>query len=170
MANSNELFVKMVLNEWNFRLQQADKLFTMLSDEQLQGEVSPGRNRGIYLLGHLVAVHDRMIALLGLGERQYAKLDDAFIENPDKAVAALPTVAELRTNWTKVNSTLAGYFSSMTADDWFKKHTSVSEEDFAKEPHRNRINVLISRSNHLSYHLGQMALLKNDIKKPLRCA
>ena len=159
-SDNKELFVKMTLNEWNGRLQQADKLFASLNDEQLQGEVSPGRNRGIYLLGHLVAVHDRMIALLGLGERQYASLDDAFIENPDKAITDLPTAAELKADWTKVSSTLAGYFSGLSADDWFKKHTAVSEEDFAREPHRNRLNVLISRTSHLSYHLGQMVLLK----------
>jgi hypothetical protein len=33
--------------------------------------------------------------------------------------------------------------------------TSVSEEDFAKDASRNRFAVLLSRTNHLSYHLGQ---------------
>jgi hypothetical protein len=37
---------------------------------------------------------------------------------------------------------------------------TVSPEDFAKEPHRNRLNVLISRTNHMANHIGQLLLLK----------
>jgi len=40
------------------------------------------------------------------------------------------------------------------------KHTSVSEEDFAKEPHRNRLNVLTTRTTHLASHYGQLIFLK----------
>ena len=39
-----------------------------LSDEQLQKEIAPGKNRGIYILGHLIAVHDDMLAILNWAE------------------------------------------------------------------------------------------------------
>jgi len=42
--------------------------------------------------------------------------------------------------------------------DWLARHTAVSEEDFAKDPSRNRFAVLLSRTNHLSYHLGPAVL------------
>jgi hypothetical protein len=35
---------------------------------------------------------------------------------------------------------------------------AVSEEDFAKDASRNRFAILLSRTNHLSYHLGQAVL------------
>ena len=41
----------------------------------------------------------------------------------------------------------------------FEKHTAVSEEDFSKEPHRNKLNIVISRTSHLQYHTGQLVLL-----------
>jgi len=47
----------------------------------------------------------------------------------------------------------------MTSEDWLSRHTSVSEEDFAADPLRNKLNVLIGRTNHESYHLGQANLL-----------
>ncbi|HWZ04565.1 MAG TPA: hypothetical protein VNX40_13200 [Mucilaginibacter sp.] len=50
---SNEIFVKMALDAWHGQLKSTDSLLNKLSDEQLMQEVSPGRNRGIYLLGHL---------------------------------------------------------------------------------------------------------------------
>jgi len=46
----------------------------------------------------------------------------------------------------------------MLWSDWRQRHTAVSEEDFAKDPSRNRFAVLLSRTNHLSYHLGQALL------------
>jgi len=46
----------------------------------------------------------------------------------------------------------------MSWSDWGQKHVVVSEEDFAKDPSRNRFAILLSRTNHLSYHLGQAVL------------
>lgn len=50
-------------------------------------------------------------------------------------------------------------FDNMTSEQWFEKHTAVSEEDFAKEPHRNKLNIIITRTSHLQYHTGQIVLL-----------
>jgi hypothetical protein len=47
----------------------------------------------------------------------------------------------------------------MSSNDWAHRHSAVSEEDFAKDPSRNRFAVLLSRTNHLSYHLGQAVLV-----------
>ena len=157
---TKEIFVKMTLDSWNARVQQADKLLASLSDEQLLKEIAPGKNRGVYLLGHLTAVHDSMMTLLNLGEPLYPSLFKPFVESPDKAVHDIPSIADLRTYWTNVNTVLKSHFSALSADDWFKKHNSVSEEDFTKEPHRNRLNIVLTRTNHFSYHLGQLALLK----------
>ena len=46
-----ELMVKNVLDTWNSNISRVDNLLGSLTDEQLQNEVSPGRNRGTYLVG-----------------------------------------------------------------------------------------------------------------------
>ncbi len=157
---TNQIMVKMALDAWNAQIKNGNDLLEKLTDEQLNNEVAPGRNRGIYLVGHLVAVHDRMLPLLGSGEQLYPQLDEPFLKNPDNAKTAMPSAKELRQFWKNINSTLAGHFSKMQPDAWFQKHNSVSAEDFAKEPHRNKLNVLLSRTNHLSNHLGQLVFLK----------
>jgi hypothetical protein len=157
---SNQILIKMALDAWQGQLKTTDTLLNKLSDEQLMQEIAPSRNRGIYLLGHLVAVHDMMLPLLFIGDAQYPQLHPVFVHSPDKAAADLPSVAELRMQWTAVNEKLSAHFASLTADEWFSRHASVSPEDFAKEPHRNRLNVLLSRTNHLSYHRGQLVLLQ----------
>ncbi len=158
---NHALITNMLLTAWNTHTKRASSIFDSHSDEAIMMEIAPGKNRVVYLLGHLVAVHDGMLSLLGLGEREYAHLDEAFLKNPDKAVENIPSVAELRTAWNQTHESLATHFAALTPTEWLAKHTAVSEEDFAKEPHRNRLNVLISRTNHLQYHTGQIALLKN---------
>ena len=152
--------VTVALNNWDQSIKRTTETFNNLSDEELFHEIAPGKNRAVYLLGHLAAVHDRMLPLLGLGERQYPFLDEAFISNRDKAISNLPAVEELRSHWKKINEALSQQFRPMEAEEWLQRHTAVSEEDFAKEPHRNRLNVLLSRTSHLQYHLGQLVLLK----------
>jgi hypothetical protein len=158
--STKELFIKMVVDAWNASTNQVTKLFDELSDEQIKAEAAPGRNTGIYLLGHLTAVTDRMLPLLGLGERLYPQLDKPFLATPDKSGQEIPPVQELKQYWKNVNAKLSAAIATVTPDDWFAKHTSVSAEDFAKEPHRNKLNVLINRTNHQSTHYGQLIYLK----------
>ena len=158
---TNQTMVKMVLDSWHSKVKDADDIFDKLTDEQLKKEVAPNRNSGTYLLGHLTAVHDMMVPLLGFGERMYPQLDDAFIKNPDNAKPQTVSANDLKQYWKKANSTLADHINNLKPDEWFQKHNSVSAEDFAKEPHRNKLNIIISRTNHLSYHLGQLVFLKS---------
>ncbi len=160
MEAQKQLVIKSVLDAWHSRIEAADKLFNGLNDEQLGQEISPGRNRGVYLLGHLTAVHDKMLPLLNLEPQVYPHLDEPFLTKPDKSVSQIPSVKELRENWKTINSKLATHFNKLSPDEWFQRHTSVTEEDFVKEPHRNRLNVVVGRTNHMQYHIGQVALLK----------
>jgi len=159
MANEEILGVT-VLNSWKLAISRFGKTLSELSDEQLQQQVAPGRNRVFYLLGHLTATHDRMFPLLGIGERLHPELDDAYITNADKLIADPLSAAELRRAWAEVNDKLTRAFEGFTLEDWLQKHTAVSDEDFAKDPGRNRLAVVLSRTNHASYHLGQAALAK----------
>ena len=157
---TKHLTVKSVLDAWDSRIEAANKLFDSLSDEDLQKEVAPDRNRGLYLLGHLALVHDKMLPLLNFEAQLYPHLDEAFLNKPDKTVSDIPSVKELRDIWNNVNSKLATHIINTSADGWFEKHNSVTVEDFIKEPHRNRLNVLVGRTNHMQYHIGQVALIK----------
>jgi hypothetical protein len=96
--------------------------------------------------------------ILGLGERLHPELDAIFVSSPDKTGAQLPPVGELRRYWDEVNGKLLSQFAILSADEWLHRHYAMSEEDYAKDPTRNRLAVLLSRTNHMSYHLGQITL------------
>ena len=156
---SEQAIVASTLKSWKLTLERADKLFANLGEEQLQAEVAPGKNRLIYLWGHLTAIHDRMLPLLGLGERLHPEYDAPFVLNPDRATPVLPSAADIKETWDEVNSKLLAAFETLSPSQWLEKHASVSEEDFAKDPSRNRFSILLSRTNHISFHLGQTALI-----------
>lgn len=160
MKNDN-MAVQIVLESFKSNIKRATKIFSELSDDDLKHEIVIFKNTGHYLLGHLIAVHDYMIPLLGLGEMLYPELAEVFIKNADKSALQKPAIMLLRIQWNEIHEVLLNKFESLTTAQWFEKHTAVSEEDFTKEPHRNKLSVVLSRTTHLTYHLGQIALLKH---------
>ena len=157
---NNELPVKMITDSWRKQIIATNKILDNLSDEELLHEVAPGRNRGIYLLGHLTAYHDLMLPLLRFEAARYPELKPIFLDAPDKAVEAIPSAVQLRQQWKEINDALSAHINNVSAEDWFTRHANISEEDFIKEPNRNRLNVLLDRTIHLSNHRGQLLLLK----------
>jgi uncharacterized damage-inducible protein DinB len=160
--STEEQLSNTALNAWKLVTARLDTAIAPLSDEQLQKQVAPGKNRLFYLVGHLTAVHDRLFALLGLGERLHPELDEIYIANPDRTHSDPVSAAELKRAWSEVNSKLTAAFEKLTPQQWLEKHTAVSDEDFAKDPTRNRLAVLMSRTNHAAFHTGQAALIKSS--------
>lgn len=157
----SDLAVKMILDRWHGSISSLNKQLDALTDDQLMMEIAPGKNRGIYLLGHLIAVHDEMMNLLDLGDKLFPELREPFITESDHVATPMPSAAALRSMWTRLNDHMTPRFAALTTDDWFTRHTAVSPEDFQKEPHRNKLNIIVSRTSHLQYHTGQLVLLKN---------
>ncbi|HEY3988411.1 MAG TPA: DinB family protein [Acidobacteriaceae bacterium] len=157
---TDEMLTRTALHSWKLVIARFDGAVASLSGEQLQQQVAPGRNRLLYLLGHLTAVHDRMFPLLGLGERLHPELDEVYIANRDQTLHDPIPAAGLKQAWSDVNRTLTAAFEKLTPEQWLEKHTAVSDEDFAKDPTRNRLAVVISRTNHAAFHTGQAALIK----------
>ena len=96
------------------------------------------------------------------GEMKYTHFHEAFFKNPDKSGIEFPSIAQLRSDWNKVNETLTAGIATLQPEEWLHKHTAVSEEDFAKEPNRNKLNVLMTRTIHLASHYGQLLFLKKN--------
>jgi hypothetical protein len=162
--NPNTQLIATAIHAWRLTVDRTSKTLASFSDDDLQLEVAPGKNRVYYLMGHLAATHDRLFPLLRLGERLHPELDSQFLENPDRKFSGDEVApADLRTIWSEVNQKLIEAFESLQPHEWLQRHNSVSEEDFAKEPLRNRLAVLISRLSHAAYHEGQMRLVRGSL-------
>lgn len=159
MSQQTSQIIRQLLNSWQSQNKVVADFFNKYDDSYYYTEVAPHRNRAIYLLGHLVAMNDGMFPLLDIGERLFPGLEQVFITSPDRAIDELPSLAELRLNWMDLNEALAAIFDNMEPDEWLEKHTMVTDADFAKDPLRNKLNVLIGRINHQSHHIGQLIFL-----------
>src|SRR6266704_3599662 len=151
MSTENSL-IDAALRGWKSNVERVDKLFGTLSPEQLDQQVTPGKNRLIYLWGHLAAVNDGLLPLLGIGERLHPELDEMFITKPDRSVELTETSQSLKSAWDKINQRLWEGFSKFSP--------AVSEEEFKREPNRSNFTVLLGRTAHMSYHVGQAMLAR----------
>ena len=159
MSTENSL-IDAALRGWKSNVERVDKLFGTLSPEQLEQEVAAGKNRLIYLWGHLAAVNDALLPLLCIGERLHPEFDVMFISNPDKSVRLTVSGESLKTAWQEINQELWEGFSKFSPADWAGRHTAVSEEEFKREPNRSKFTVLLGRTAHMSYHVGQAMLAR----------
>src|SRR4051794_14584118 len=98
-----------------------DRLLSQLTDEQLQIHVSPGRNRIYYIVGHLAALHDKMLPLLSFGARLHPELDEQFLK-PDRSVPDTLSAADLRRAFGEINATLTQKIQALPASEWLKRH------------------------------------------------
>ena len=121
MENSLELVTKISLNAWNTHIDRVNKLIRELTDDQLQLEVSPGRNSGTYLLGTSCRGSRCNASFIGFGRKNYIQqLEPVFIRTSDKSGLEKPAIADLRNYWNKVNNQLAEHFSKLSPGDWLK--------------------------------------------------
>ncbi|MCF0062543.1 DinB family protein [Dyadobacter chenwenxiniae] len=158
------VLVEMVLGAWNKYIEQLDDFFDNLPDDDFDLEVYPGKNRVRYIIGHLTAVNDGILSLLGAGEPLYPELIDEFLIKSYRAGSSGHSINDLRIYWRNVNRTLTTYFSTMPLSEWFKKNAGISEGDFLREPRCNKLNIVLTKTHHLVYHLGQLTLLNSKIR------
>ena len=156
MNTKEELAIQMILSAWQNGLQSINKTLSVLSDEDLNSEVAAGKNKAVWIVGHLAAVNDSLFKILELGEKINPKYEEYFTKGD--AEMEIPSVSETRKYWEDTLTQLSK-IAGLTTNDWFQKHGLVSSEDFVKEPQRNKLNVLISRTFHLAHHKGQLELL-----------
>lgn len=154
--------IKQIIQFWESNNQQITQLFNKFPDHIYAGKVAPGRNSGLYLLAHLVAVSDGLFTILGLGDKKFPELQQ-FVGESETAINYQVDINELRAKWDNVNALLTAEFATKDNAWWLDRHMSVSPEDFAKEPHRNKLNVLISRASHENYHRGQLVFLTEEV-------
>jgi hypothetical protein len=166
IENPGGLMIDISLRSWKANVDRIGKFFGGLSPEQLEQEIAPGRNRLIYLWGHIAAVNDGLFPLLGLGPRLYPEMEAMFITNPDRALIAIYSADELKEAWNHINEGLLTGFIGWSLADWLAKHTAVSAEEFGREPHRNRYAVVLARNTHMADHFGQAILAKPRVPKP----
>ena len=154
-------FINTSIKNFHTYCERLTEFLGSLPDGVLNKQVAKGRNSGLYLVGHLVAVNDSMIPLFGLGNRQFPEFEEIFVLNKDGAIQHQYDDKAIIEIWKQHTSFVKRSLQLLTEAAWLDRHAAVSEADFVTQPNRNKLNVLIKRTLHLCYHMGQLALLRS---------
>jgi len=158
MHTENSL-IDAALRGWKSNVERVGDLFGTLSPEQLEQQVTPGKNRLIYLWGHLTAVNDGSCRCLALA--------NGFIRNSTQCSFRNQTIHRTHGDGSisqvgmgQDQPEALGRIFEVLAVGLAGRHTAVSEEEFKREPKRNKFTVLLGRTAHMSYHVGQAMLAR----------
>jgi hypothetical protein len=146
------------LIQWEASNRSMQKVLDTISEENFRQPIIPGGNSPSWLLGHLADTDDALLELLGIRGRMFPELAKIYNHERGTNQSGHLTKQELTSKWKAILAVLDATFKSMSESEWHGRHAAVSEEDFKKQPHRNKLNVMLSRVTHKASHLGQIAL------------
>lgn len=153
--------LEIALLQWHANTKRTLKTLESFADENFHHQIVPNGNSPSWLFGHLADTDDMLIELVGIRTRLYPELKNIYHHEKGANQTGHLSKSDLIVRWKTIVDTLNHSFANMSEADWLSRHTAVSEEDFKKEPQRNKLNVLLSRVTHKAYHLGQIFLLPN---------
>ena len=150
--------LKICLLQWDTYNHRMQKMLNSLSPDNYNLPIVPGGNSPSWLMGHLADTDDALLELFGIRKRMFPSLAKIYHHERGTNQSGHLTKEELNTQWKAIIAELDGAFKNMSEADCHGRHTAVSEEDFKKEPQRNKLNVMLSRVAHKASHLGQIAM------------
>ena len=133
-----------------------------LSDEDLAAEIAPGRNTGIWTLGHLIASMDDIGLYLCNEDILYKDLWDQFGPGSKSDGKAYPPVSEMRERWIKVNEKAKRIISGLTDNELNEKHNNKQD---TTEFYNTKQKVIDCWILHQMYHAGHLGILSANKKK-----
>jgi uncharacterized damage-inducible protein DinB len=146
------------IRQWDAYNRLMLKTLENISEEAFHKPIVAGGNSPSWLLGHLADTDDALLELFGIKNRLYPNLAKIYHHERDTNQTGHLSKEELTTQWQAIIAELDRAIKAYSESDWLARHMVVSEEDFKKEPHRNKLNVMLSRVTHKASHLGQIAL------------
>lgn len=136
----------------------ADWIINSLSDDDLKKEISPGKNHGVWLLGHLITCEDDFALFMGKGVITYLNYHEMFSEGTKlQPVENYPPISEMREKWKEMLIKNKKIYDELIDDEleepYSKTENSIS--DFCK----TKKDIAVHWQVHLMYHAGQLSVL-----------
>jgi len=135
----------------------ADWIISSLSDEDLKKEIFPGKNHGVWLLGHLITCEDDFALFMGKGEITYMDYHNMFAEETQPlSFDNYPPISEMKAKWKEMLEKNRKIYSELNDSELNESHAQrKGENDFCK----TKEDVAVHWQVHLMYHAGQLSVL-----------
>lgn len=130
-----------------------------LSDDDLKQSILPGKNHGVWILGHLIESEDELSKVLGKAPMLFPEYEQMFGQGSKlEPVDFYPSIDTLKKQWKEVVAKNDKALSKMTDAEWDEPHATVAEfgeNDFFKTKGR----TIMIWNLHQEYHNGQLSVL-----------
>lgn len=128
-----------------------------LSDDDLKKEISPGKNPGTWLLGHLIACEDDFALYIKNEKATYPEYQKWFAyETKPQAFENYPPISEMRDKWKEMVEKNKKIYAELTDEVLNEPHARLTDEnDFCQTKH----DIAVHWQVHLMYHVGQLSVL-----------
>jgi DinB superfamily len=149
---------KLLLEQFQFMLAWVNMYLDALTDEELRSEIVPGKNHGLWILGHLVASDDTLSEYLGCGPTLFPETQAYAQGQPLLPVDECKAPGILREEWKKVCQKNKAIYQRLTDAELDQPHALLQEypeNDYFK----TKQGVLLNWPLHQAHHAGQLALL-----------
>ena len=150
--------IEISLLQWDTYNRRMQKVIDTITDQNFNSAIVANGNSPSWLLGHLADTDDKLLELFGIKNRMFPELEKIYHHDRGTNQTSHLSKEDLNTKWKAITAELDNAFKSWSESDWLSKHAAVTEDDFKKEPQRNKLNVLLSRVAHKASHLGQIAM------------
>ncbi|MEO8209783.1 MAG: DinB family protein [bacterium] len=155
---------KQFQRQYEMMLGWVDGTINSLSDEDFKMELSPGKNTGVWILGHLVVSDDDLSTFLGKGKLLFPEYVKLFGQGTKvQPVENYPDVAALKKSWKQVSERNKIIYSELTDKELNEPHAMI--EDFEKDYFKTKERVIMAWQLHQVYHTGQLAIIKSRVGK-----
>ncbi len=135
-----------------------------LSDEEFKMELSPGKNHGVWLLGHLIVCDDDFSLFMGKGDLLIPEISEIFRQNSKlMPVENYPSVSKLKEYWKQVTDKNQKIYSELTDKELTDRHAMV--KDYDTDYFKTKERVIMAWQLHQLYHAGQLGVIVSKAGK-----
>src|ERR1019366_8461519 len=149
---------KLFHEQYNFMLAWVNMYLDELTDEELRSDIIPGKNHGVWILGHLIASDDTLSEYLGYGPTLFPESQVYSQGNTLLPVDECKSPSVLRGEWKKVCEKNESIYQTLTDAELDQPHAMLQGNP-AEDYFKTKQGVIINWSLHQVHHAGQLALL-----------
>ncbi|MBX7044811.1 MAG: DinB family protein [Ignavibacteria bacterium] len=137
-----------------------------LTDDELKMEIAPGKNHGVWILGHLIASDDDFSVFMGKGDLLFPDYYEMFGQGSKlQPVENYPPIPLLREQWKTIIEKNRKIYSELQDQELNEPHGRMEnpEKDFFKTKQR----IIFYWQLHQMYHAGQLSIILSKVGKAL---
>jgi len=160
------ILAKKFYQQYVMMIEWVDIYIKMLTDEEFEMELSPDKNHGVWIFGHLITSDDDFSYYMGKGNFMFPEYQDLFGQGSKlQPVKNYPEVSKLKEQWKSVCEKNKKIYESLKDEEFEESPENMTDE--MKKYFITKGKVVMAWQLHQMYHGGQLSVLASRTGKKM---